>query len=66
MNAKKKHIYKVEGPQPDETRLVRAPNSAQAIRYCIGKDYSASYAEQDEIAALVARGVRVEEAKDEG
>lgn len=55
-------IYKVEGPVPDQTRLVRANTPAQAVRHAVKSDYSATVAAQDDLVELLSRGVQVETA----
>lgn len=55
-------IYKVEGPLPETTRLVRAANRAQAIRHVTRSEYSAVLAGQDDLIELIQRGVAVEDA----
>jgi hypothetical protein len=42
-------------------RLIRAPNSAQAIRHC-AKAFTAHVPSQDELLAASALGTKVEEA----
>ncbi len=41
-------------------RLVRAPNSAQALRHVAADSFEVGVATQDELVLLVARGVKVE------
>jgi len=60
-----RRIYKVEGPAPDQTRLVRAATPAQAIRHAVQSDYRASVAGQDYLVALLTAGIAVETAGDE-
>ena len=57
-----KRIYKVEGPAPDQTRLVRAATPAQAIRHAVRSDYTATVAAQDDLVALLTAGVTVKTA----
>lgn len=55
-------IYKVEGPTPEQTRLVRAATPAQAIRHAVRSDYAATVAAQEDLVELLGRGVTVETA----
>lgn len=55
-------IYKVEGPTPEQTRLVRAGTPAQAIRHAVRSDYTATVAAQEDLVVLLGRGVTVETA----
>lgn len=57
-----RRIYKVEGPAPDQTRLVRAATPAQAIRHAVRSDYTATVAAQDDLVALLTAGVTVKTA----
>lgn len=41
-------------------RLVRAPNAAQALRHVAADTLSCEVATQDDLVALVGRGVKVE------
>ncbi len=60
-----RRIYKVEGPAPDQTRLVRAATPAQAIRHAVRSDYTATVAAQDDLVALLTAVITVETAGDE-
>lgn len=45
-------------------RLVRAPNSAQALRH-VADEFVVALASQDDLVTLTAAGVKVEDAKPE-
>ena len=54
-------IYKVSSPIDGvPTRLVRAPNPAQAVRHVVADTFNAAPATQDELVNLVSAGVVVE------
>ena len=55
-------IYKVN--TPNGSRLVRAVNKTQAIGYVARATIKAAVATQDDLLALVADGVKVEDAAD--
>jgi hypothetical protein len=50
------------GEPATETRLVRAPNAAQALRFVAADTLTVAVAGQDDLVELVAGGVKVEEA----
>lgn len=47
-----------------DPRLVRAPNQAQVARHIV-KPYTIEVASQDALVAALAKGTKVEEAKDD-
>jgi hypothetical protein len=53
-------IYRVK--TPTDSRLVRAPNQAQAIRHVAAGILSAEVATQDDLVTLVKAGVDIEQA----
>jgi hypothetical protein len=61
----KTRIYKVVGLTPDDVRLVDASHPNAAIRHVAESIYSVSVASTKDVAALLGRGVKVEEAKHE-
>lgn len=63
MSATKTRIYLCV--TPTESRLVLAPNAAQAIRHVARDIIEASVAGQDELVLLVGRGIKVEACADE-
>lgn len=55
-------IYKVASTKvTDSQRLVRAPNIAQALRHVAADSFVTTVASQDDLVALVAKGVKVED-----
>lgn len=61
-----KRIYVVHiahgGENGTETRLVRAPNPAQAIRHVADQTITADVATQDDLVDLINAGIKVETA----
>lgn len=56
-------IYIVtDGGGSDGARLVRASNRAQAAQYIVRSTYDIAPASQEDLVALVGRGVQVEDA----
>ena len=53
-------IYKVQ--TPTGARLVRAPNRSQSVNHVARDTIRAEVASQDDLIALLADGVKVEEA----
>jgi hypothetical protein len=47
------------------TRLVRAPNAAQALRFVAADTFAVEVPTQDQLFALAAAGVKIEEATKE-
>lgn len=61
-------IYSVKStvlPEKLSTRLIRAENASQAIRFATSGFYQVSLASQDELVALATNGVAVENAVSE-
>ncbi len=56
-------IYVVEDKIANETRLVRAPTSAQAISHLTRQRYAVEAATVERVAQLMAHNVEVEDAK---
>lgn len=56
-------IYRVA--DGDVVRLVEAINPAQAIRHCASQRYRIGVAKATDVAYLMGKGVRVEQAKPE-
>jgi hypothetical protein len=59
-------IYAVTGNDSTATRLVRAPNSAQALRHVAADTFAVEVPSQDRLIALAAAGVKVEESTTKG
>jgi hypothetical protein len=57
-------IYTVQQLGGD-TRLVRASNQSQALRYVVDKTLSVDLASQDDLVRLLGKGVHVEAANAE-
>jgi hypothetical protein len=53
-------IYTVFG-KDEQARLVRAPNSAQALRHVAADTLTVEVASQDQLVTLASAGVKVEE-----
>ena len=58
--AVRKKLPRVGEPVTD-TRLVRAPNAAQALRHVAADTLAVAVAGQDDLVELVAAGVKVED-----
>jgi hypothetical protein len=50
------------GDKPATPRLVRAPNSAQALRH-IASEWNVTLASQDDLVKAISAGAKVEDAK---
>lgn len=48
-------------PKGESRRLVRSAHPATALRHVADSEYSVSVASQDELIALLGKGIRVEE-----
>lgn len=57
-----KRIYVVENAESEEQFLVKAPTQAAAIRAVVSARYKADVATQDQLIALIQKGMKVQEA----
>lgn len=58
-----KRIYMVHHHHSKNSRLIRAANVSQAIRFVANEEYDAHVASQFELVDLVTKGVAVEDAE---
>lgn len=49
-----------------DARLVRASNQAQAVRHVVRNTFTASVASQDELVDALGKGIKVEDASEDG